>query len=148
MFLFEREPLEYQLLALRSPVYNRRERRRPTDAYSGESGNPIRMKAATPPGIPAIAPHYHRAVAAFTPEGWPPSSGLGGRIAPDCAYGSQCNTLHLRTLLPTGPFGATNPAQVRLETKVKEEGSRDLTNGFVSSSAIGGNSPAKAQMPR
>ena len=33
----------------------------------------IPAKAATSPGIPATAPDKHRQVAAFTPEGWPPS---------------------------------------------------------------------------
>ena len=33
----------------------------------------IPAMAATSPRIPATAPDKHRQVAAFTPEGWPPS---------------------------------------------------------------------------
>ena len=33
----------------------------------------IPAKAATSPGIPATTPDNHHQVAAFNPEGWPPS---------------------------------------------------------------------------
>ena len=73
----------------------------------------IPAKAATSPGIPATAPDKHRQVAAFTPEGWPPSPDSVAAFVrigwTDCSGIRRLATERTAPFLAQPPRAATQP---------------------------------------